>query len=423
MRIIYIIIGAMLSLHLAMPIMAQDNNFSRFTFGDNKWISLHYLLQVQGKFANVYNGETESADDNIYEKSYFLRRSRIILNGKVSENVSFFMETNDLKAGKNSDGYYENSESANNHIFTQSAFINYKIADELQIDVGMIPLPFMHQSRQSVASPLGVDINTAVVPLDGYSNAWRDTGIEIRGLLFNSPQGKKGFIDYKIGIWQGKTRKDVEVINEDSTTEEYRINPHDYPRYTGRLQFNFEDPETGFFYSGNYLGMRKIISIGYGIDFQKDVCRHNEKLKDYFAWTIDLTVDYRFLNNYILAFQAAYVDSMNNPAKSDYRLFSSDDKEIYDRGFINQTAYLLQTGVLLWNKVQPVVKYYKKVEERAIIKNNAIKDREISEMIYGINYFIHGHNANIKFEFAHSLGDQNKGSGSKYAILQFQIFI
>ncbi|MDY6933637.1 MAG: hypothetical protein SVZ03_05360 [Spirochaetota bacterium] len=424
MKIINLLPYTIIIALITIQVNAQEEGIKRFTFGNNQWISLHFLLQAQGKFTEVYQEGLETPSDSSLEKSFFLRRSRIILNGEITKNVAFFMETNDINAGKNSDDIYENSDDGSNNLFTQSAFINYRISDGLQIDLGLMLLPFMHHNRQSEVSPLGIDLISAVVPLNGYSSVWRDTGLEIRGLLFENPIGKKGFIDYRIGVWQGKSKELIEVTDDTGiVVDEYNKNPDDHLRYTGRVQFNLMDPETGFFYSGNYLGKRKIFSFGFGLDSQQDVCRHDNRLKNYLAWTVDLTIDYGARDSSIFTLQAAYVKVKNNPVMSDYRLFSSSESEIYDRGFINQEIYLIQTGLIIAKGIQPVIKYYRKVEERAIIQNNKIQDRESSHIIGGINYFLNGHNTNIKSEFAYPMGDHNKGSGNKYGLIQLQIFI
>lgn len=399
-----------IAIFLIKPVAADEKNVYKLMLGDNRWIELHYLLQVHGYSQNIYDanaGENES-DDAVWTKRFYLRRSRIILKGFITPDVTFFMQTDDLKVGDQGPAqqYDEDSEEKDKKgIFTQDAFINYKVADELQIACGMIPLPFMHHSRQSAVSLLGVDYNEIMVPLDDTTNEWRDTGVEIRGLLAPTSTGKKGFIDYRIGVWRGMVDRDTTDADTDETDD---VNPYAYPRYCGRIQLNILDPETGFFYSGNYLGKRQIVSIGAALDYQNHAVRNSGSLKAYKAWTIDAAVDYGSIKTMVVTLQGAYVRVKNIPG----------DKS-------NQYGYFGQAGILLSGAVQPVVKYLYWVKEGADIdESGQPNDNKRAYLIYGLNYYIDGHNANVKLEYQQPLEKDHKAdSGEKKATIQCQIFI
>jgi hypothetical protein len=260
----------------------------------------------------------------------------------------------------------------------------------------MILLPFMHHNRQSAVSLLGVDYNTTFVGAGlKNTNVWRDYGLEVRGLLLG------GIIDYRVGVFQGRDRASLE-------DDGLNTNTHDYPRYTGRIQINTLDPETGFFYSGNYLGKKKIVSFGAGIDYQQQVLPDPGKVPDdYRAWTVDLTVDYGFAAGNAIALQAAYVNIANCPETA-YPTKGTAYSDSY--------AYFVQAGLLIANLVQPVVKYYTVVADDA-------DDTETSHVIMGVNLYLNGHNASIKAEYAYPLGDNEGTIGEKYANIQCQIFI
>lgn len=377
-----------------LPVLAQDKGMTKLTYGPDKWIQIHFLLQVAGQFKEYYDTGESPEEDSTIDKSFYLRRSRLILTGQVAKNITFFMETDDFNAGKDDTS---NKGSNGSGLFTQDAFINYKIADELQIAVGMILIPFMHHNRQSAVSLLGVDYNTTFVSAGIKStNVWRDYGLEIRGLLFG------GIIDYKIGAFQGRDRAALE-------DEGLNTNPHDYPRYTGRVQLNFVEPETGFFYSGNYLGKKKIISLGGGIDYQQQVlpAPAGEVPDDYRAWTVDMTIDYGFSGGNAFNFQASYVNITNCPETA-YPTSGTPYRDSY--------AYFVQTGFLFSNILQPVIKYYSVVVDDG-------SDTSTSHIIIGLNIFLNGHNANIKAEYAYPMGDNEGVIGEKYANLLCQIFI
>lgn len=351
MKKILSIFSIFLAMALVVPVFAQDADapdVAKLTYGKNMWIAPHFLLQVQG---NGVEDGTPAGD--AWKKQAQIKRARIMLKGQAAENVTFFMETDANQIGANA--------TAKKDVFIQDAFINYKIMDELQIATGMILPAFMHHARQSAVSLLGLNYNSekevGIVSLPG--NVWRDTGVEFRGLVMN------GKIDYHVGIYDGP----------DS-------NKNDMPRVTGRIQFNLNDVETDFYYSGNYLGKKQIISFGAGIDYLKDD-------ESYMAWTIDAYID---MKNFTL--QLGFVKDDDSTGK-DYSGFA-------------------EAGYLFMEKIQPVVRFL------GVAKTD---DTSASYLFVGGNYFINGHNANIKAEFGLPLIGDNTDTDPMKINLQAQLFI
>ncbi|MCU0822990.1 MAG: hypothetical protein MUC95_11065, partial [Spirochaetes bacterium] len=293
----------MAAVALSAPAFAQETTpppaVAKLTLGENLNIELHYLLQVQGNMAETWGaGTADDKEREYYSKDFQVRRSRIILKGQVAENLTFFMETDDIRIGNQGKGTsyagdsgtwtdsatteddsHKHTASDKQGLFTQDAFLSYKVMDEFQVAAGQILLPFMHSNRASGAQIFGVDYNSAIIPLATTTNNWRDTGVEFRGLLMN------GLIDYRAGIFQGVQS------SFDATDRSKDINPNDSLRYCGRAQINLKDAESEFFYSENYLGKKDIISFGVGIDRQASLVRDDEgELADYMAWTADITV-------------------------------------------------------------------------------------------------------------------------------------
>jgi len=344
-------------LALSLPVLAQEAKpaeptVGKLTYGENLWIQPHFLLQVLGAFKEDNAG-------NAWSKDASIKRARIILKGSVAKDVTFFVETDAAQTGADTNA---TAGSTNKDVFIQDAFIDYKVMDELKIAAGMILPAFMHHNRQSAVSLLGVNYTTESVPLGG--NVWRDTGVEARGLFLD------GMIDYHVGLFSGQ--------NNDT-------NENDWPRIIGRLQINFLDAETDFFYSGNYLGKKRIASIGGGIDFQNAP----EGGDPYVAWTVD-----------------AYVDLEGATCQAGFVMVNdSQFGSTIDKSFFVEAGYFLQDFNL-----QPVVKYY---------YTNTTADVENSYIFGGLNYFINKHNANLKAEFGYPLMD----SDGMVVNVQAQIFI
>ncbi len=396
MRLFKVILTLLVAMAFVMPAFAQEDGISKFTFGENKWVSLHYLLQAQG----MYQQQQDNADKQYYGSDAQIRRSRVILKGQVSEKVSFFMETDAPRQEGTNKSY----------LYTQDAYIDYAIMDEFKIAVGHILLPFMHHNRASSVSRLGVDFNVNTVKLG--SNAWRDTGVEVRGLVFD------GLIDYRAGAFDGHDREWVDTTNDGDATNDTQLNENDGLRYTGRVQLNFLDAEEGFYYSDNYLGKKKVLSIGGGVDYQQDVyAREAEKTDDYMAWTVDLTVDVPVGAGNSFALQGAYMQYENSPM-FDTNAVWDDDDGIEPSQFYETTAYFVQAGFLWNNMLQPVVKYWT-TETTAVEDGDEVKTTMLTG---GLNYFINGHNANIKVEYNYPLKDESH-TIDRGVIVQAQIFI
>ena len=382
----------------------KDKGLTELSYGDNKWIQVHLLLQAQAQSQKSWQAD-ESDRDGIWTQSMFLRRARLIFNGQVHEKVSFFVQTDDVNTGKKDNRGIDsngpsNDDSDGNNTFVLDAFINYKIAEQLEFTFGLMPLPFMHQTLQSAASLLGVDYNSDMVILSN-STLWRDSGLVMRGLL------AWGHIDYRIGAFQGMSVEDTDPAVDNDKRD--NRNSKDKLRYAGRFQINFLEPEDGFFYSENYLGKKKIFSLGGGIDFQPDIAKNAEGMykKDYFAWTIDLILDVPVSNDIAITTQAALLVGKNNP--------------IFENGveYCDYYSYYGQAGLLLFD-VQLVAKYMYLSKTRAGTDPAYTKNY----LIGGLNYFINGHNASLKFEYKHPLGSDHKdNSAEKSFTLQAQVYL
>lgn len=204
---------------------------------------VNFKLGILGQFQadTIDNPEPEPNTSNL-----FVRRLRLMFGGQVAKNVSFFVETDAPNLGKTLPA----GKNIQPSLILQDAFAELRVADALTLDAGLMFIPFSRNSLQSAATLLPIDYgtNTFNDSAPTQSATGRDTGFQARGYF------AKNRLEYRIGAFQG--------FRDTGSDDAFR--------YAGRVQYNVLDPETGFFYTGTYLGKKKILAVGAAFDGQKD---------------------------------------------------------------------------------------------------------------------------------------------------------
>lgn len=333
----------------------------------DSFLKVRFLLQPW-----IQLSEQGAPGGKAWGKDAFLRRTRILISGKINDRIDFFMETDSPNWGKNG--------AWSGNMFIQDAFLDFTLIREqnfinsLNVAVGMLLLPFSHHNRQSAVSLNTLDYHSSLIRFPvGSHKVWRDSGLELRGMFF------KRHLDLRLGIYDGKRGGHKKGI---------LLNPNDTLRFTGRAQFNFLDPESGFFYGGNYLGSKKILSIGLGFDHQADIIFSGEfsdkPVLDYSAAVADVFFDYPFNRDIELVLQAGVY-------------FYDYGKDIYYSGAVSpQTgkAVLLESG-LRYKWIEPVLSY-----EKFSPKYDAGAGYSFENIRCGLNLWLQGHTVNLKLEYS-----------------------
>lgn len=222
---------------------------------ESTYAKIALLLQAWSVFTNEGAPDPDSLDTDFY-----LRRMRVLLFGQLNDRINFFIETDNPDFGKQGD--------FSSRTFVQDAWVEFNLHGALQVDVGMLLVPFSHHGMQGAISLHSLDYHTGLIRYPAGSHmVWRDFGVLARGMLWEDR------IEYRLAVLNG-----VHGGAEDPR------NPHDWPRLSARLTFNFFDAEGGagtggFFYDGLYLdgsgreitSPKKILSLGLSADWQKDL--------------------------------------------------------------------------------------------------------------------------------------------------------
>ena len=300
---------------------------------DNVIVKFGILMQTQAD-------EQQDAATRGYAQNIFIRRARILVGGQIAPNLTFFVETDSPNINKSLTTGTKNTQVS---LFLQDAYVEYKVRNELMIDAGLMLASVSRNGLQSAASLMPIDYGTYTFAFSGptQASAGRDTGIQARGYLLNNK------LEYRAGIFQGM-----------------RDNPQRELRLTGRVAYAFLEPESGYFYTGTYLGKKKVLTVGAGMEHQHL----------YRAYAADVFFDHPVGNGAI----TAQLDHVRYDGKT------------FLKTLPDQRDTLLEIGALAGkSKFQPVVQLQQK---------NRPDTKVGDENRYGagVNYFMLGHNANVK---------------------------
>lgn len=223
------------------------------------------LLQVQASMI-----PDNAPDGDSMETEFYLRRMRLMFYGQVNKWLNFFVETDNANLGLRGD--------FTSRTVIQDAYLELNLHEALQVDVGMILIPFAHHTMQGATSLIALDYHSALVKYpEGSQYVWRDFGIMLRGM----PIGK--WLEYRLGVFNGVHGKNPTLDATGAVIDPGDPrNPSDIPRFTARLTFNIlEDAEGGagvggMFYDGLYLSKtdvgvvstKRVLSVGGAFDFQ-----------------------------------------------------------------------------------------------------------------------------------------------------------
>ena len=332
------------------PAMAKDED------ENEPKIQVRFLLQPQAQIIQAKKYEapgTTTPDSNGIGQEFFLRRTRVILAGRVNKWIHFFFETDNPNLGKNGNNL--------GGTFTQDGFIDFRFFDELKVAMGMILLPFSRNNRQSAASLMCLDYHGAVFGAWGNTNIWRDYGIEARGMVIDK-------VDYRVGVFRG--------FRGGAAT-------NDAPRITGRVAYNFFDPESKFFYGGTYLGQSRHLSVGFGFDLQPEGAVNGKGKDLYYALTGDVFVDWPLGNKMAVTASTGFLFYSWGPKKTNP---------------LTSVAMFGELG-FLFDGLQPVFGFE---WAQPLYHEKAFKNVEMQNFRAGLNYFIKGHNATVKIEYANT---------------------
>jgi hypothetical protein len=245
--------GALAAVAVLLAALPAHAQFEIATKDGTSSLKLGLLAQPQAEWV-------DSADGAGATQNLFLRRLRILMGGRIGEELSFFVETDSPNLGKADATGKKNADS----IFIQDVIVTYTFSQGLMVDSGLLLTPNSHNSGQGATTLLPVDYApySFLHSTPTGSRVGRDYGIQARGYLAS------GHLEYRLGVFQGA--REAESRNAFRTV--------------GRVVWYPFEAETGFFYTGTNFGRKKILAIGASYDRQDEY--KAPALDVYFDWPI-----------------------------------------------------------------------------------------------------------------------------------------
>ncbi len=333
------------------------------TYGDEGYLTISYAFQYWAQEKSF----TSSTNNGRGWDSYF-RRNRLLFAGQANDLVGYYVQ---FEAGN--DGKQGNSDKS---IFYRDAYLTVDYSDPLRLIVGRFKNTFTRENLEACMEPLSIDRAEVIsyTPFGASGGGTRDDGVALWGNLADAK------FQYRIMVADGRQGDVV---------------PKKSPRITARVHVSLWDPETDYGYHSNYLGTKKVLTIGAAYDYQANAAYGNytarTDIKNYKAWTVDAMMEYPTASgSYVLS--AAYMDySTGNAINEDpdpSLPVTSELKAYYVKG---AWLYPRRVGP---GRIQPYFRY-----ERS--------DYGVSSGLFsqkwrggGVNYYLNGQNLRLSLEYA-----------------------
>lgn len=348
------------------------NAGAKLKINDDSTIDLGFRVQYLNLVSQADldgDGKFESTTD------YKVRRARFRLKGVINKYAEGFLQT-DVSSAAGGSG---------RDMRVIDAWINMKANQWAQFIGGINMVPASRQNLTSSGALMAIDrpgqayksMSWGTRALYAFSNSTysasdgtlrgeedvRDAGLTLFG---SGKVNDDVSVKYYAGVWDGIQRADT-----------------DKQRLAGRVQLNVFDPEAGYYNLSTYLGKKKTIGVGVSYDMQKSVAADSN----------GVSVDYAFFSGDVFVEWPVADGSLS--LEGGISMLDLGDQVIGTKDLrqTNGTGFYGQAGYLVMDQWQPWVEFEQ-------WKSDADMDLGSYKIIRaGINYYISGHNANIKAGF------------------------
>jgi hypothetical protein len=335
-------------------------------FGTDKSVTVGFGMR--SSYASVEDG---AANGNSRSNDFNLDSARLFFSASLNKNIQ---------------GMF-NTEWDGEQIRVLDAAGQFAIAPELNIWAGRLLPP---SDRANMAGPyysLGGGYWAGVASRYGYNGGifrGRDDGVTAWGNLLG---GKLG---YSIGVFEGTTFGIGSLTQHQA--RDAGIKSSDNLMVSGRLQYDFWDPEPGYYGTGNYLGSKDILAIGVAGRRQKEGVLTLAGTGDYSSYNVDFLLEKKVTGSGAYSLEAAYYNYDTDG------VIRAEQGKAWSAG----AAYILDQA-MGWGGLQPFVRYQK------FAPDTNVDTRQVDA---GVNYIIEGYNAQVSAVYSRTkvtaIPDQSK---------------
>lgn len=241
-------------------------------------LNISFQLQTQALFNQhgTPDGQNPSFD-------IFVRRSRVLINGDISQNWSYLVQLDNPNFGKN--GVFTG------RALVQDAWIGWAPLgisgpNVVYVDAGILLLPISRHLLTSTTNFTTADTHSdAFRGIFSGPGAFRDTGVQVRGWALDRKIGFRG------GVYEG-VRGTPGPFNP-ITNPNGGLAPNSWPRFAGFVNVDVIGSEEGaWLYGVNHWGTEPIVSVGGSGVYQTKSVRGPNGLTDAMTWSMDVYADY-----------------------------------------------------------------------------------------------------------------------------------
>jgi hypothetical protein len=233
--------------------------------------TLNVSVQVQTEAMWTENG-APNGTDSAYD--IFIRRSRLLVNGDISQNFSYLFQIDNANFGK-----YGNFTG---RAIVQDAWIGWAPTgitggNVLYIDAGLLLIPISHHLLESTTNFITADVHTDEFRLPGNGfQGLRDTGIQLRGWWFDKKVGFRGGVyEGYAPVLQAAPPLGNGAAGQCSATGAGCITPKRYPNFSGFINFDIIGTEEGGWLYGAYKWAKDpVLSVGVSGVYQSQAIRN-----------------------------------------------------------------------------------------------------------------------------------------------------
>lgn len=334
-------------------------------------------VEVGARVQGWYQAVEDAAPDGSTASDFLVRRAYVYLTGSFpTQHVSLFAHVAGDRIGQQ--GLDNAGLGLGTGIALRDGWVAWEPTPAFRVQAGRMYVPFTRAfGTESTFTLLSTDLPTTQGGGRGAlfyaSKVGRDDGIVVWGTLL------AGRLQYRVGLMEG-----VEGAG----------NPSDALRLSGRVALQLLEPETTWFNRGTYLGTKRVLAFGFGIDRQDDLTATGHPRFDSHAWTLDGFFDHPLGNGAVtLEGSVTDIDGLTQPLAFAGLTAGANARLAY----VN-AGYLLP-GTVGPGRVQ-VFGRWERVDGDG--------DRDTTTPTIGANYLVRGHDLKATVEWSqidrHAIG-------------------